>query len=174
MYSQKLRKNLAYNLTRLKEANLIRNNYLFRYMVLSANYLDSADEYHKGLRRMVRKGELDELYKILKSPSRFEDDKRNFYAIFDETFLKMFPHFVERLNSLMKPDHLYVLTKSGHLPVEVRVLAVMRMGMTDSNQIAQFMSYSIATVYTYRSRSAEKSLYSREEFERKVLKLPLD
>ena len=174
MYSQKLRKNLAYNLTRLKEANLIRNNYLFRYMVLSANYLDSADEYHKGLRRMVRKGELDELYKILKSPSRFEDDKRNFYAIFDETFLKMFPHFIERLNSLMKPDHLYGLTKSGHLPVEVRVLAVMRMGMTDSNQIAQFMSYSISTVYTYRSRSAEKSLYSREEFERKLLKLPLD
>lgn len=174
LYSQRLRANLAYNLSRLKEADLIKNNYLFRYMVLSANYLDSADDYHKELRRMVRKGEMDELYRILKSPSRFEGDKRSFYDIFDETFLKMFPHFIERVNFLMKPDHLYALTKSGHLPVEVRVLAVMRMGMTDSNQIAQFMSYSIATVYTYRSRSAEKSLYSREDFERKVLDLPLD
>ena len=94
--------------------------------------------------------------------------------MFDENFLSMFPLFVDRVNGMMKEGSQYHIVKPGQMPVELRVLAVMRMGMTDSMQIARFMSYTISTVYTYRSRAAEKSKYSRDEFERRLMQIPLE
>ena len=173
-YNLKLRKRLEMSYRQLREANLLKNNYLFEYMVRSASYIDSADSYHKELRKIAKKDGIEKVYDILKLPSRFEDDKRRFYAMFDENFLSMFPNFIDRVNEMMKPDMQYRLVRTGQLPVELRVLAVMRMGMTDSAQIASFMSYSISTVYTYRSRAAEKSRYNREEFERRLSLIPLE
>ena len=174
IYNFKLRLRLEDSYRRLREADLIKNNYLFEYMVSSASYIDSADQYHKELRKMAKKDGIDKVYDVLKFPSRFEDDKRRFYAMFDENFLSMFPSFVDRVNEMMKEGSEYRIVKSGQMPVELRVLAIMRMGMTDSMKIASFMSYTISTVYTYRSRAAEKSKYSREEFERRLMQIPLE
>ena len=173
-YNLQLRQQLEYSNRQLHEANLIKNNYLFEYMVSSAGYIDSADIYHKELRRIAKKDGVEKVYDILKLPSRFEGDKRKFYAMFDENFLTMFPHFIDKVNEMMRPGSQYVLLKTTTMPVELRVLAVMRMGMTDSTQIARFMNYSKSTVYTYRCRAAEKSIYSREEFERLLLTIPLE
>jgi hypothetical protein len=173
-YNLKLRRKLETSYRQLREANLLKNNYLFEYMVRSASYIDSADSYHKELRKMAKKDGIEKVYDVLKLPSRFEDDKKRFYAMFDENFLSMFPNFIARVNEMMRPDMQYRLVRDGQLPVELRVLAVMRMGMTDSAQIASFMSYSISTVYTYRCRAAEKSCYKREEFERRLSKISLE
>ena len=174
IYNFKLRLRLEDSYRQLREADMIKNNYLFEYMVSSASYIDSADLYHKELRKMAKKDGIDKVYDVLKLPSRFEDDKRRFYAMFDENFLSMFPSFVDRVNEMMKDGFEYHIVRSGQMPVELRVLAIMRMGMTDSMKIARFMSYTISTVYTYRSRAAEKSKYSREEFERRLMQIPLE
>ena len=174
IYNFKLRLRLEDSYRQLREADMIKNNYLFEYMVSSASYIDSADLYHKELRKMAKKDGIDKVYDVLKLPSRFEDDKRRFYAMFDENFLSMFPSFVDRVNEMMKDGFKYHIVRSGQMPVELRVLAIMRMGMTDSMKIARFMSYTISTVYTYRSRAAEKSKYSRDEFERKLMQIPLE
>lgn len=169
----KLKKKRTKLLMQLQEANAIKDTYLFKYMTIASDYLDKADENHKKMRKLMRYNRTDELYAILRGSSSFEEERKNFYKVFDNHFSNVFPNFLPNLNGIMRPEHRYGLYEDGTMPTELRMLAVMRLGMTDSGQIARFMKCSLSTIYTYRSRAAEKSLLSRAEFEKKVRKLPL-
>ncbi|MCM1178467.1 MAG: DUF6377 domain-containing protein [Bacteroidales bacterium] len=169
----KLKKKRTRLLAQLQEANAIKNTYLFKYMTIASEYLDKADERHKGMRKLIRYNKIDELSGILRAPSPFEEERKAFYRDFDNHFAKVFPHFLPNLNEIMQEEHRYSLYEDGTMPTELRMLAVMRLGMTDSRQISRFMKCSLSTIYTYRSRAAEKSIYQRSEFEEKVSKLPL-
>ncbi len=172
-YSYRLKKQRTKLLMQLQEANAIKDTYLFKYMTIASDYLDKADENHKKMRKLMRYNKTDELYAILRGSSSFEEERKNFYKVFDNHFSNVFPNFLHNLNEIMRPEHRYGLYEDGTMPTELRMLAVMRLGMTDSGQIARFMKCSLSTIYTYRSRAAEKSLLSRAEFEKKVRELPL-
>lgn len=169
----KLKKKRTKLLMQLQEANAIKDTYLFKYMTIASDYLDKADENHKSLRKLMRYNRTEELSAILRRPSSFEEERKNFYKEFDNHFSDVFPNFLPNLNSIMQEECRYTLYEDGTMPTELRMLAVMRLGMTDSRQIARFMKCSLSTIYTYRSRAAEKSLFPRSEFEKKVRKLPL-
>lgn len=171
-YVTRTRKKISAANAKLKESDVIKDNYLFKYMAQSVDYLQQADEYHKSLRKLA-KNDMDTLLAQLRLPSPFETQRKEFFKVYDRNFLILFPDFLENVNSLMKEDCRYEINSNGTMPVELRVLSAIRLGMTDSAQLSAFLSYSLATVYTYRSRAAEKSRYSRESFEKELLKIPL-
>ncbi|WP_295936080.1 DUF6377 domain-containing protein [uncultured Alistipes sp.] len=155
---------------RLRDANKIKDSYVFRYMYLATSYIGRVDEYRLALRQTAKTDGPEALMRKLRSPSDVDRDYRDFYRIFDETFLGIFPDFVERVNELLEEQARFPVPVGGDrvLPTELRILAVMRLGITDSGRIASFLNCAAATVYTYRTKLRNSALGSRSEFETKI------
>ena len=155
----------------LAEANKIKDNYVFRYMDLSIRYLDKVEESRHEYRQIAKNKGTDALLKVLRSPAEFADYKE-FYQIFDKTFLGIFPHFVEDVNALLREDARFDVEESRKsLPTELRILATMKLGIDDSPRIASFLKCSLSTVYTYRAKLRNQALCPKNEFEDRVKSL---
>lgn len=149
----------------LAEVNKIKDNYVFRYMDLSIQYLDRVEESRHELRQIMKNSGVDAMVKELRKPSGFSDYKQ-FYTIFDQTFLRIFPDFVDGVNALLREDARFEV--NGSLPTEIRILATIKLGMDDSGRIASFLKCSLSTVYTYRAKMRNQALCPKEEFEERV------
>lgn len=152
----------------LTEASKIKEIYITQFMSECSAYIDKIDTYRRQLNKLAAAGKLDALYKELKSSSFIEKELESFYSTFDETFLHLFPEFVERFNSLLRPDEVIVPPKKGGLSTELRIFALLRLGITDNERIASFLRCSKATIYSYRSRVRLKS-FSPEQFEEQIM-----
>ena len=139
------------------------------YMDQCSTYLDKMDLYRRSLNKIAATGRVEELYKAIKSSQFLEEELKEFYANFDMTFLQLFPNFVEEFNALLVEP---MQPKQGELlNTELRIFALIRLGITDSTKIAQFLRYSVTTIYNYRTRVRNKALGERDEFEAKVMKI---
>lgn len=154
----------------LTNANKIKDNYVFRYIDLSAKYLDKIEEYRHQLRQIARNQGTDALLKELRNAANYADYKE-FYRIFDQTFLGIFPGFVAGVNALLQEDARFVCTPDNALPTEIRILASIRLGIDESPHIASFLKCSLSTVYTYRAKMRNRALCPKDEFEQRVREL---
>ena len=152
----------------LDEANLIKERYVGYFMNQCAVYINKLDEYRKNVNRKIKTGQVDDLYKSSSRP--FEKELEGLYTNFDKAFLKLYPNFVEEFNSLLKPEDCYKLDKD-QLNTELRIFALMRMGITDVSQIAVFLHYSVQTIYNYKSKVKRMSVLDGNIFEEEVKKL---
>ena len=153
----------------LLEANYIKEEYIGRYMDQCSTYLDKMDLYRRSLNKIAAAGRVEELYKAIKSSQFLDEELKEFYANFDMTFLQLFPNFVEEFNALLTEP---MQPKPGELlNTELRIFALIRLGITDSTKIAQFLRYSVTTIYNYRTRVRNKALGERDEFETKVMQI---
>ena len=153
----------------LSEANYIKEEYIGRYMDQCSTYLDKMDLYRRSLNKIAAAGRVEELYKAIKTSQFLDEELKEFYANFDVTFLQLFPNFVDEFNALLTEP---MQPKPGEqLNTELRIFALIRLGITDSTKIAQFLRYSVTTIYNYRTRVRNKALGEREEFEAKVMKI---
>lgn len=155
----------------LSEANNIKVYYITRFMTECSAYIDKLDNYRRLLNKKSVTGKIEDLFKILKSSTFIETELTAFYVRFDETFLCLFPSFVEEFNMLLPKQEWIVPKKEGSLTTELRIYALIRLGINDSEQIASFLRYSKATIYSYRSRIRLKSL-SPDIFEEQIMKIP--
>ena len=153
----------------LSEANYIKEEYIGRYMDQCSTYLDKMDLYRRSLNKIAAAGRVEELYKAIKSSQFLDEELKEFYANFDMTFLQLFPNFVDEFNALLTEP---MQPKPGELlNTELRIFALIRLGITDSTKIAQFLRYSVTTIYNYRTRVRNKALGERDEFETKVMQI---
>jgi hypothetical protein len=155
--------------TRLVESNNIKETYVVRYMDLCSEYINRVDKYRSGLNRIAKDNGVSGVMKALKSPVDLEDDLRDFYANFDATFLHLFPGFVEQFNMLLEEDKRIILKQGKLLNTELRVFALIRLGVTDSVKIAEFLRHSVNTVYNYRVKFRNAALNDRDHFENQVI-----
>ncbi|MDR1683640.1 MAG: DUF6377 domain-containing protein, partial [Candidatus Symbiothrix sp.] len=156
---------------RLLENNHIKEEYIGRFLNQCSVYLDKLEAYRKSLNKKAAKGQLDELYAALKSSQVIEDELREFYHQFDTSFINLFPNFVPEFNKLL-PENEQIFPKyPSELTIELRIFALIRMGITDSAKIAGFLRYSITTIYNYRSKYRNKSLIPNEKFEETIMKI---
>lgn len=163
---------LAASNGQLKLSNKIKEAYVFRYMMLSLRYMKQAQQDKKDYKRILKDKGADELYKVLKQIDREYSSENEFYSFFDETFLNIFPDFVSDVNKLLKPSDKF--DESQHtLTTEIRILAVIRLGITSSPDIAKFLNCALPTVYTYRARLRNAALCGKDEFESRVAQLGL-
>lgn len=155
----------------LTESNVIKEEYIGRYMDQCSEYIDKIDEFRRKLNKTAANGKLDDVVKMLKSKELVDNELKEFYHNFDITFLQLFPTFVEEFGDLLI-DNEYTQLKPGQLlSTELRVYALIRLGITDSVKISHFLRCSLSTVYNYRSRIRNKAKGTRENFEEQVSKI---
>lgn len=156
---------------RLTDANKIKNGYVFRYMELSLHYIDRIGETRNDIRALGKTGGFDAVMKALRSPSAMYGEYADYYRVFDETFLGLYPDFVEKVNELLGEDCRFTVSGDGELPTGLRILAAIRIGITESGKIAKFLKCSPNTVYTYRTRFKRSALCPKEEFEARIARI---
>lgn len=156
------------------ETNHIKEEYIGYYMGLCSIYLEKLENYRKMLCKIASNGKLEELYKTIKSSQFIEDELKDFYINFDVTFLRLFPNFVQQFNNLLIDGESVVPKNEEQLTTELRIFALIRLGVTDSTKIAHFLRYSISTIYNYRVKMRNKAKGAREEFESNVMKIGLN
>ena len=149
----------------LKLANKIKDSYVFSYMELSINYLRKLEDSRREVRSRAKAGGLDAVLKYLRSPLDIYEEYKRYYKVFDEAFLGIFPDFREKVNSLLKEDSRFPVSEEPVLCTELRLLAAIRLGITESGKIATFLNCAPTTVYTYRTRLKRAAICPKEEFE---------
>lgn len=167
IFNEKL--NLSNNT--LSEANLLKEIYIGRYMDQSSDYLGKLDEYQRKLNVLATTGKINDLVSTVKSKEYIENELKEFYANFDKTFLQLFPDFIRDFNDLLIPNERIHPKEGEQLNTELRIFALIRLGIKDSAKIAVFLRYSISTIYNYRSQLKNKSAGRRDEFEDKVMQI---
>lgn len=157
--------------TNLSEANQIKEAYIGHFLDLCSTYINKLEKYQNTLNKKAVEKKLDELYKMLKSSDMINNELKELYENFDNIFLHLYPNFVEEFNSLLLDEEKFVLKPNELLNVELRIFALIRLGITDSSKIASFLHYSANTIYSYRTRVRNKAAVPRDDFENKVMKI---
>lgn len=156
----------------LKSSVDIQEQYIAKYLRLCSSYIGKIDSYRKMLYKKKKGGATgEEMIKILKSKEIIDEELKDFYKDFDEAFLTLHPDFLKNFNTLLKPNEQIQLKKGERLNTELRIFALIRLGIIESPQIAEFLRYSLTTIYNYRTRIRNRALGERDEFESKVMKL---
>lgn len=155
----------------LAESSYLKETYIGRYMDQCSVYLEKMNEYRRTLGKIAASGNVDELYKSIKSTRFIETELKEFYANFDNTFLQLFPTFVEDFNALLVEDKQVQLKEGELMNTELRIYALIRLGITDSVKIAQFLRYSVTTIYNYRVKVRNKATGDRDSLEDEVMKI---
>ena len=152
-------------------SNHIKEEYIGRFMNLCSLYINRLDSYRRMVNKKVTAGQTEELLKMVRSRELMDVGLKELYEHFDTAFLHLFPDFIEKFNELLLPEERIVLRKGELLNTELRIFALIRLGIDDSSQIAEFLRYSVNTIYNYRARVKSKARVSRDEFETLLMKI---
>lgn len=150
----------------LKDKNTLKEEYIGFALAQSSDYITKLDEYRKDIYRMIRLKNYDEVRMRTSNPIQ-ETELKAFYKTFDTVFLKVYPDFVKDLNALLLEDQQIIPKEEGRLNAELRIFALVRLGITDSGKIADFLHISIQTVYNNRLKVRQKAK-DREHFDEAV------
>ena len=160
--------------TQMKEANRIKEEYIGRFLELSSQLISDSELRLKQLNRLARERKLEELYAELKTMEPVNKGIRKFHSHFDTAFLNIYPNFISEVNNLLNPECRFDVEQDGtpvkHLSTELRVLALIRLDITDNQEIADILRSSITTIYTYRSKIKARAI-NKDSFEDDVRKI---
>ncbi|MCD7936433.1 MAG: DUF6377 domain-containing protein, partial [Tannerellaceae bacterium] len=152
----------------LSEANRVKEEYIGHFMDLYSGYIAKMDDYRKMINNKIAAKRFEELQKMTSSGRGKDSDVKELYDNFDKAFLKIYPGFVDAVNGLLKEDERFELRKGELLNTELRVFALIRLGITDSARIADFLRCSLQTVYNYRSKIKKKALSEETDIEEQI------
>ena len=154
----------------LENTNAKRELMVNAFIMLCYQYIERLDNQRKLVIRKIRANQQKELLSILSSSKRSTEENQNFLSQFDKIFLSLYPSFVKELNTLLTPEAQIQPTKDNELTPSLRVAALVRLGVTESPKIAGILSYSLQTIYNYRS-TLKNSAIDKEHFEENLQKL---
>lgn len=154
--------------TQLAEANKVKEEYVGRFMSLCSRYVERLDDLRKKVRNKVKNGQTAELNALLRSSELNTHDMEELYVNFDTAFLHLFPDFVEQFNSLLTPENRTTEPQPGRLTTQMRIFALIRLGITDSGRISEILHYSVNTIYNYRAQTKKLSACGKDDFEERV------
>jgi len=154
----------------LADTNRVKEYYIGTLLNLCSDYLDKLDVYRKTVNKMIVAKQVSELLERTKSAQLVEEEIERFYKNFDSIFLHIYPDFVQQLNALLLPEEQIHLKNGELLNTELRIFALIRLGITESAAIARLLRYSVNTIYNYRVKTKNKAV-SRDDFEQDVMKI---
>jgi hypothetical protein len=155
----------------LAQAGKIKEAYIAHYLDRCVAYLDKLEAYRRSLGKLAMASRIDDLFKAIKSDQFIRDERKDFYHNFDKSFLELFPNFINSFNNLLIEEGRLSPKPNELLNTELRIFALIRLGVTDSNAIAHFLGYSLATVYNYRSKIRNRAKGDKDTFEQEVMNL---
>ena len=155
----------------LKEANSIKDKYLGNFFYVNYQFIDKIERIYRMVNRKLVLKQYDELAKSFKE-SDLEHERNNMYKSFDETFLRLFPDFVYDFKHFFPPEEWEALgIENDSLTLEMRIFALIRLGVYESEKIGKFLNYSVHTINTYKSKVKNKSFIPNELFEKKIMEI---
>lgn len=167
---QSQNKSLQSTNSKLIEANEIKDEYVVQSLYGKSEYIDRLESLYKTINRKVKARQFDDIHSYLKE-SDLKKERENMYSSFDQTFLRLFPDFIEEYNRLFKPEDVISFDLNKGLTPELRIFALIRLGIHESERIARFLDYSVNTINTYKTKVKNKSIIPNEQFEQKIMEI---
>ncbi|MFA5302037.1 MAG: DUF6377 domain-containing protein [Bacteroidales bacterium] len=155
----------------IAESNRVKEGYIGLFLAILSDNLDKMKEFRALVRRSIRYGKVQDLEEELSNTEWADKEIANFYRTFDTAFLELYPSFVDDFNDLLIPEERIVLKKGELLNTELRIFALIRLGIKDSGRIAALLRYSVNTIYNYRAKIKNAAIGSRDDFEDRVATL---
>ncbi len=154
--------------SRLNESNHLKDEYIGEFFTTCSAYIDKLDNYRIKVNRKLKQNQVSDLLRMTGSEQLKDDEQQLLLEKFDTTFLRLFPTFVEDFNNLLREDSRIYPQKENTLTKDLRIFALIRLGIEESSRIAEFLRYSPNSIYNYRARIKSKAVCCRDEFEQKV------
>lgn len=155
----------------LRESNYVKEEYIGYVFNICSTYISKLEEFRKNINRKLKVGQLEDVKAMTDSSATASNELKEFYQNFDTIFLHLYPDFVDDFNALLLPEERIELKEGELLNTELRIHALIRLGITDSVKIADFLHCSAQTVYNNRLRTRNKSIIPKEDFINAVKKL---
>jgi len=158
----------------LADSNILKEEYIGLYIGLFSDYLSKIEQFRLKAHKIAKTQGEEALMKFIDLSLDPKDNLEEFYKNFDETILRLFPNFVEEINKLLLKEERISFKVNSNLTPDLRIFALIRLGITDSIKIAYFLRYSVSTIYNYRTKMRNKAAGTRDEFEGLVMKIGID
>ena len=155
---------------RLEEANAIKDEYIGSSFYRQGAYIHEQEELYRFILKRLESKQYDAIRKRIRQ-SEVARERKDMYADFDETFTHLFPTFVTEYNALFPPEEQQTLLPGDPLTPEMRIFALIRVGISKTEQVAHFLNYSVNTINTYKTRVKNKSLVENKDFEGEIMKI---
>lgn len=155
--------------SKLKDSDRTKEKYIGHILKLCASYIQNIGDFKKLINRKIKAGQIEDAYNLTLS-SQQSNEFKEFYNEFDNAFLNIYPQFVNQFNTLLREDQQFNLKKPNTLNTELRIFALIRLGIKDSSQIADFMNYTPVTIYSYRTKVKSRAI-NKEKFDEDILKI---
>jgi hypothetical protein len=155
---------------KLREVNLIKEEYIGYFFKTNSDLIDKLEEYRQSIENKIITRKLDELRTLI-SKKTIEQEREELYRIFDSVFLKIFPDFIQKYNDLFEEGDKVTFKSNDLLNTDLRIFALIRLGIYDTEKIAHILDYSVHTINTYKTKIKNKSIVQNDEFEKEILKI---
>lgn len=166
----KRNKQLETKNNQLEEVNKIKDEYIGRSFYTNSEYINKVEKLYRTIDRKITTHRFEDLHSSLKE-SELMAERKSMFVDFDETFLKLFPQFIEKYNELFDEPDPKTAENPKQLTTEMRIFALIRLGITDSERIAKFLNYSVHTINTYKTRVKNRSHVENDQFERRIMEI---
>jgi len=154
----------------ISSVDAIKEHYIGTFLNLYSEYIDKLDVYRKTVHKYVITNKTKDLLELTKSKKIIESELKIFYDNFDKSFLHIYPNFIESFNALLKEHKKIIVKEDNSLTVELRIFALIRLGITNSSKISKILRYSVNTIYNYRVKIRNIAI-DRENFEDNIKKI---
>ena len=152
----------------LSDANRVKDEYIGKFLSICSEYIDKIDNYRIKVHRKLKANQYADLLRMTGSEQLKEDELKELFDNFDAVFLRLFPTFVDDFNSLLRPEERIIPSGKSRLNTDLRIFALIRLGIDESSKIAEFLHYSPNSIYAYRARIKNKAAGNRDDFEQRV------
>lgn len=153
---------------KIKDADRIKDEYIGYFFTTNAQHLEKLEEFQRLVIKHIKSRKFEELIQLADA-EELEKERKDLFTLFDQIFLRLFPNFVVHYNALFaEEDRLQLRGDQPQLPPEVRIFALIRLGITGNEQIAKFLHLSVSTVKNYKTKVKNKSIINNELFEEKI------
>lgn len=152
----------------LQEANKVKQEYIALFLSILSDNINTSRQYKNHVLKYLRRGNDKYLVDEIEALPPIDADIDGFYKMFDKTFLNLYPNFVEQFNALLAPGEAIAPKGNDSLTPELRIFALVKLGISDSSKIASLLHYSANTIYNYRAKIKNKAKGNRDKFENYV------
>lgn len=154
----------------LNEANRVKEGFIKNFFSMCSQYIEKLDNYRIRINRKLKAGQYKELVAMTASEKIKDDEKKYLLDTFDNIFLTLYPNYIEKFNSMLMPEYRVMPTDDQRLNTVMRIFALIKLGITQSSRIAEFLGYSSNTIYNYRTRTKNMAIGDRNTFEERLCK----
>jgi hypothetical protein len=155
---------------KLIEADKIKEEYIGYYFSNNSQYIDKIESFKNSIDQKLQTRKVDDIRYLVNTINPVHE-REELYFNFDKIFVKLFPDFVQIFNSYFEPENRIVLKENQLLNTELRIFALIRLGIHDAEKIAKILGYSVNTIYSYKNRVKSKSILPNEEFEMRIMEI---